>query len=124
MWHGVIAAVNLHISSHAAVFVGLGGSMWTSLSGKMLLPSAAAAHEWVSIGCNGTRGGLVAGTSLIPYDAALAPKLAAAMEAAANEKPPLLYAGIAAPPASASVARRRQGCRIRVARRSCVTCSR
>jgi len=36
MWHGVVAAVNLDISSRGALFIGMGFSMWTYLSGMML----------------------------------------------------------------------------------------
>ena len=32
MWHGVVAAVNLHIAGHAAAFVGLSASMWSVLA--------------------------------------------------------------------------------------------
>ena len=32
MWHGVVAAVNLHIARQAAAYIGLSGSMWSQLA--------------------------------------------------------------------------------------------
>ena len=43
MWHGVIAAVNLYLSSQSQIYVGMEQSMWTKLSGIMVLPGSSAA---------------------------------------------------------------------------------
>eukprot|EP00966_Prymnesium_polylepis_P052899 1225321-Prymnesium_polylepis.1 len=36
MQHGVVAAVNLHLASHAALFISLEGSAWTDLQAMIL----------------------------------------------------------------------------------------
>ena len=45
MTHGVVAAVNLHIASQAAIAIGLGSSMWSLLMGVMLQPTALERRE-------------------------------------------------------------------------------
>ncbi len=119
MSSGSVAAVNLHISSQAALYIGLSGSMWTMLAGKMIIPSAAAKLEWVGVACNLTRESPrqapmrpVVGTSLIPADSSLAMgSLQGALDTT-NRQGRLFYSG---PPP-------RKACRIRTAVRSCVTC--
>ena len=36
MWHGVVAAVNLHVGRQAAAFIGLKDSAWTQMSLRLL----------------------------------------------------------------------------------------
>ena len=45
MTHGVVAAVNLHLASQAAISIGLTSSMWTLLMHVMLQPSALEARN-------------------------------------------------------------------------------
>ena len=64
MTHGVVAAVNLHLASQAAISIGLGSSMWTLLMGAMLQPSAleirdAARRRFVEARCTGSKQPLV-----------------------------------------------------------------
>lgn len=62
MWHGVVAAVNLHIASEASFMIGLGSSEWTRVTSEMVRSSMSdddfAHADSVNLVCNGSRHGL------------------------------------------------------------------
>ena len=69
MRHGLVAAVNLCVASHAAAFIGISDSMWTYLSGSLVQRSdrvgSPKAHKAVQFfTCSGSQLRI----SLVPYD--------------------------------------------------------
>lgn len=56
MWHGVVAAINMHIASQAAAFIGLQESMWTLLSVILQRPVAGSGNSWSLSSRCGPRG--------------------------------------------------------------------
>ena len=55
MSHGAVAAVNLHIASKAAAFIGAHDSMWSLLSAIMLHPRAGMAPWRIATKCSGSK---------------------------------------------------------------------